>query len=420
MKIAFVCARSVPAYLGGAEELARTNAKFLVTAGHKVTILTSYINEGLEKRLIHEEIIDEVRILRFRQWRFEQFWWLPRLLKMFRHQPVKRKDNPITCTTSGNYQPSKLQRLFFQFSCEWLSWIFSPSLFWHICCSDYDLIHVAPFPHTHIWFATRAANLVGIPVVFSPAYHVELQYNVAWQMEYLARRASQLVVFTEKERLDLLELGVPLEKLSIVPPGVCDAEVYKGSGDRFRHKYGLKDHPIVLFAGAKGSDKGFDHVVDAMVIVRQTIPDAVFVSIGRGSEELHDQVRMKLPNSLNLGFIPIEEKNDAFDACTVFVMPSRCDSFGIVYVEAWLHRKPVIAARAGSVPWVVHEGEDGELVAFGDVHDIAKKVILLLNNPQRCERFGVNGYQFVMTNYMGHIIAERLIKCYKLCDKVLV
>jgi glycosyltransferase involved in cell wall biosynthesis len=300
---------------------------------------------------------------------------------------------------------------------KWLSWLFSPGLFFHILFSKYEIIHVTPFPHTHIWFATRAANIAKIPVVLSPAFHVELQGDVAWQLCYLAGKVARLVVFTEKERIDLSKLKISSEKIDIVPPGVETEENRRGRGDRFRTRYNLEDAPIVLFAGSKSYDKGITHLIDALVIVRKTYPKAVLVAIGRGSESLHHEMLAKLPNALSLGYVSVEEKMEAFDACTVFAMPSRGDSFGIVYVDAWMCCKPVIAARAGSIPWVVHEGEDGELVAFGDVQDIANKIVALLNDPLRCAWLGTNGYQYVMANYMGHIIADRLIMCYTLCLK---
>jgi glycosyltransferase involved in cell wall biosynthesis len=415
MKIAFVCARSVPANLGGADELARTNAKFLAAAGHDVTMLTSYINEGVARNLAHEEVIEGVRILRFRQCRFEQLARFSQLLGTFTRQPVDVTEPKIDVSSAVYHRPSMLKSTLFGFCYKWLSWIFSPGLFGHILCSDYDIIHVTPFPQTHIWFATRAANLAGIPVVLSPAYHVELQYNVAWQLLYLIQKVTHLVVFTQKERLDLAKLGVPVEKMTVVPPGIGVADVGKGSGDRFRSKYDLKRDPIILFAGVKGVDKGFNHVVDAMVIVRQTHPEAVFASIGRGSETLHNAISVKLPNALSLGFVSIEEKMDAFDACTIFIMPSRCDSFGIVYLEAWLCGKPVIGARSGVIPWVIHEGDDGELVTFGDVQDIADKLVGLLNDPLRCKTLGENGYQFVLGNYMEPVIVKQLVASYRLC-----
>src|SRR3712207_8646872 len=74
-----------------------------------------------------------------------------------------------------------------------------------------------------------------------------------------------------------------------------------------------------------------------------------------------------------------EDKRDLNAAGQVFCMPSRTDSFGIVYLEAWLNGVPVIGARAGGVPEIIDDGVDGYLVEFGDVAALANRIELLLD-----------------------------------------
>ena len=81
------------------------------------------------------------------------------------------------------------------------------------------------------------------------------------------------------------------------------------------------------------------------------------------------------------------------------VMPSRADSFGIVYLEAWLHRKPVIGCYAGGVSGVVEDGWSGCLVPFGDVYMMAEYIAMLLSDRTLAARMGEQGYQEVMTKY---------------------
>ena len=52
-------------------------------------------------------------------------------------------------------------------------------------------------------------------------------------------------------------------------------------------------------------------------------------------------------------------------------MPSRTDSFGIVFLEAWANALPVVAADAGGVPEVVRHEETGLLVPFGDLNRLS-------------------------------------------------
>ena len=103
-------------------------------------------------------------------------------------------------------------------------------------------------------------------------------------------------------------------------------------------------------------------------------------------------------NLLDLGYVSEEEKRDAFDACDLFVMPSRYDSFGIVYLEAWRCGKPVIGARVGAIPEVIEEGKDGLLVEFGDVDQLASAMLHLLNHPDLCREMGEAGRKKVIEN----------------------
>ena len=67
------------------------------------------------------------------------------------------------------------------------------------------------------------------------------------------------------------------------------------------------------------------------------------------------------------------------------------DSFGILYLEVWRYGKLVIGAEAGAIPEVIKEGEDGLLVEFGDVNQLASAIPSLLNNPALYKEMGEAG-----------------------------
>jgi glycosyltransferase involved in cell wall biosynthesis len=100
-----------------------------------------------------------------------------------------------------------------------------------------------------------------------------------------------------------------------------------------------------------------------------------------------------------LGPISDAEKRDLLAAADIFAMPSRTDSFGIVYLEAWLHRLPVIAARTWGMGDVVQDGEDGVLVPFGDVPALAQAIGRLLDHPAERAALGAHGEQKVLRQY---------------------
>ena len=184
--------------------------------------------------------------------------------------------------------------------------------------------------------------------------------------------------------------------------GVNADEVLGGSGHRFREKYNIKN-PIVFQLGAQAYDKGSQHTIEAMRQLWERGHDASLVLAGppmdhflRYFETLPAEVRRRCHL---LGFIPDEDKRDLLDAGDVFVMPSRTDSFGIVYLESWLYKKPVIGALAGGVPEVISHGEDGYLVPFGDVARLADCITTLLTDKELARRFGEAGHRKVLAEH---------------------
>ena len=128
--------------------------------------------------------------------------------------------------------------------------------------------------------------------------------------------------------------------------------------------------------------------------------DLVLVSIGLPTKMWQKKKRMlDESNLLDLGYLNEEEKRDAFAACDIFVLPSRYDSFGIVYLEAWRCGKPVIGAKVGAIPEVIEEDRDGLLVEFGDVEQLTSKMLYLLNHPDLCKEMGENGRRKVIERF---------------------
>jgi glycosyltransferase involved in cell wall biosynthesis len=109
-----------------------------------------------------------------------------------------------------------------------------------------------------------------------------------------------------------------------------------------------------------------------------------------------------------LGFVPDAEKKDLLAAGDVFALPSRTDSFGIVYLEAWLYNKPVVGAHAGGVPEVIADGRDGFLVKFGDTDALAARIEQLLADRALAESFGRAGHAKVLASLTWDAVYARV------------
>jgi glycosyltransferase involved in cell wall biosynthesis len=116
---------------------------------------------------------------------------------------------------------------------------------------------------------------------------------------------------------------------------------------------------------------------------------------------------------VDLQYVSEKEKKDAFDACDVFVMPSRSDSYGFVYLEAWSRGKPVIGARIGAIPEVIRDGVDGFLVKFNDATELAQKLLLLLKDEALRKKLGLNGKLRVLEKHDLKITINKIKSVYE-------
>jgi glycosyltransferase involved in cell wall biosynthesis len=289
----------------------------------------------------------------------------------------------------------------------------------------FELVHTTNIPfESMISAAARYAERILIPHIITPFTHlgepgdnsISRYYSMPHQID-LERRASKVIVQTRLERDFLAKLGVPRKKMERVGVGVNPYEVVGGNGDRFRHKYKVEG-PIVYYIGAAAYDKGTVHTIEAMQRVWERGIDATLLMAGSTMLDKFRDYYEALPDSIRercrwLGFISEEDKRDLQAAGQLFCMPSRTDSFGIVYLEAWLNGVPVIGALAGGVPEVVADGVDGYLVEFGDVASLANRIQLLLSRPDAAHAMGEAGRRKVLAEHTWDHKIARIADIYK-------
>ena len=287
----------------------------------------------------------------------------------------------------------------------------------------YDIVHAGNVLFEPLVTASlRYARRRGIPFVLTPWVHlgekeddsVRKNYTNRYQMHLIAA-SDRIICQTDIERDYLARWGIPADKMVTIGSGVNPHEVLGGDADRFRQRYGIQD-PIVFFIGAQSFDKGVRHLVEAMKLVWGSGRKARLVLAGPVTQHfaeyfaaLPDDVRR---NCLQLGHVSEDVKKDLLAAGDVFAMPSRVDSFGITYLEAWLYRKPVIGALAGGVPEVIDHEKDGLLVQFGNEREIARSIETLLDDSALSRALGDRGFDKVMSEHTWEIKFELIRNLY--------
>jgi glycosyltransferase involved in cell wall biosynthesis len=292
-----------------------------------------------------------------------------------------------------------------------------------------DLVHASGLPLDSIMLAgLRVAQRRGVPYLTTPLIHFgrgggadaaeTARFYQRPHQQRILRESTVVFVQSRAEADFVAAQGVPRERLQLLGMGIDPDALQGGVAERFRERVGFSE-PFVLHVAGKALAKGSADMVEAMKRLWAQGCPAKLVLLGRS---MNDFVRYFAPQEealrgrcFDLGFVDEETKKDALAACTLFAMPSKADSFGIVYLEAWFYGKPVLGARAGGVPDLIEPGRDGLLVEFGDVPALAAALDHLLRNPDEAARLGECGRQKVLAHYTWNHKYALLRETYERC-----
>lgn len=189
-----------------------------------------------------------------------------------------------------------------------------------------------------------------------------------------------------RDRL-IIEQGIAPEKINLLPV-TFNAQRFKISPkpNYLLKRYGLDlKQPILLTIGRLSSCdryKGYDQILQALPQIRRQIPNIHYMLIGQGDDRPRIEqliAQLNLQQSVTLaGFVPDDELCDHYNLCDVFVMPSKGEGFGIVYLEALACGKPTLGGNQDGAIDALCQGELGALVDPDDVDAIAKTIVQIL------------------------------------------
>lgn len=275
---------------------------------------------------------------------------------------------------------------------------------------SFDQVHVGPLPFSSFIYAgLAAAQAKKARVIATPATHLGPAHSDVVRKHYVRRfqiellnRCHTVLVSTRAERDWLARLGVMPEKLCLYNLGIDIDQVSGGDACQFRTKHRISQ-PIVLFLGTKTYEKGIFHLIGAMRTRWEAGDESRLVLAGQSMADFHKFMQTQpawvLKRIVDLGIISHAEKVDALAAADVLALPSRIESFGLVYTEAWANRKPVVGANIPSTAEVISHGVDGLLVEFGDVNELAHALGKLLSDSTLRQKMGEEGWKKTTSHY---------------------
>lgn len=239
--------------------------------------------------------------------------------------------------------------------------------------------------------------------------------NIICSNSYLAQEVAK---FVGKE---------VAERIYVVNPGIEPQDVKPRNEARItelKKQYGLGGKFVMLTLARLVRRKGVDQVILAMSRLHEQWPNLRYIVAGSGPDEEYLKNYARGAGNYFSGHIKFisapsdEDKWQWFHLCDCFAMPARNDNgdyegFGIVYLEANLCGKPVIAGRSGGVGDAVIDGENGFLVEPTDSAAIAQAILTLMDNEKTKEKLGEQGKVRASTKFLW---SEQAKKFYKIMN----
>lgn len=191
------------------------------------------------------------------------------------------------------------------------------------------------------------------------------------------------------------------EKITVVNPGISPED------EQFAQPINPNSFNL-LSLGRLVKRKGIDKTIVALGILEKDHQDKAwwagltYTIAGAGQDEEYlkkivAHTSASLQSKIKfVGQIVDQEKWQLLNNCSVFIMPARdidgdFEGFGIVYLEAGLCQKPVIAGRAGGVPDAVADGENGLLLDPENPEEIAQAIRKLAEDESLRKTLGEQG-----------------------------
>jgi glycosyltransferase involved in cell wall biosynthesis len=216
-----------------------------------------------------------------------------------------------------------------------------------------------------------------------------LQFRIVEGIERFVLRRADLVLPMGKFTTELaLSQGVNPDRTIIVPFPVNWA--------KRAQVLDLPLTPNILFVGRLEKEKGVEFLLQAMVLLRNTVPNVCLHIAGSGNCRAELESRAEFlglrDKVLFLGWLGADRLREALANTWVLVVPSIWEEgLGMVLVEAGLMGRPVIASKIGGITDVVYHGQNGLLVPPRDPEALAAAIAAVLQDREKARSMGLAG-----------------------------
>lgn len=373
---------------GGAEAECNQLAHCFQDAGVAVEVLTTCVKEAADDRGINtlpqgKSIESGIIVRRFLVKKRNEKRFHAANARLYNKQMVSRKEEAAYFEENIN----------------------SPDLYAYIADNkdNYKLFVFIPYLYSITYYGSMECpeNAVIIPCLHDEGYAYMSMVRERLQ-------CFKKMIFLSKPESDLAH---ELYDLQNVKTAVLGAYVESGWEDTvdagaFRKKYHIYDD-FILFAGRKDKGKKADLLLEYFYRYKRVYPEdkLKLVFIGGGKIDIPMDIATEV---IDLGFLDITDKHNAFAAALVLCNPSYFESFSIVIMESWLVHRPVLVSENCKVTTHFCMESNGGLY-FNSYPVFERCLKFFLTHKDITDALGQNGYRYVQKNFVKDVIQKKYL-----------
>ncbi|MBL0122211.1 MAG: glycosyltransferase family 4 protein [Betaproteobacteria bacterium] len=277
---------------------------------------------------------------------------------------------------------------------------------------EYDVINT--HSSTDSWLVAVASATLGNLPPMVRTRHVSTPINNHPSTRWLYRNATAHIVTTGDALREQLhrENGYSLDRMTSVRTGIDLTRFRPLDKREVRNKLGVEDCPTLGILATLRDWKGHQHLLEALVMLRDRFPDWRLIIVGDGPE------RARLEASVDaLGLRPIvrlagnqENVPEWLSALDLFTLPSY-GSEGVPQgiMQAMACGLAVVATPVGAVGEAVRDGVTGVMTPPRDPQALAKSLASLMSDAALRERMGAAGLHYAQENFGIDIMLDRML-----------
>lgn len=279
-----------------------------------------------------------------------------------------------------------------------------------------DVLHLHTSDSLTTFVISDMLYKLKIPAVFSKK-GMGRSSSFLSKFKYNYKKLSAIICVSEKVKTEFSEIlsSENKEKLTVIYDGISLSRIKEAEQSIFPKK----DSPLIGHIGNHVRAKDLPTLINMMnVLVNELGEKNVhLVQMGEFKDEITHELK-KMVNQYKLdehisftGFL--SDASSYLGQFDIYVMSSAREGLPLTIYEAFYKKVPVVSTKAGGIPELISDGENGYLVDVGDYRNLALKTKELLHNQEKRKAFSNSAYQHFVNNYTSEKCALDTLTLYK-------